>query len=146
MARLVAVGAGEAKARAEDDLTRVRDTLVAAEENKRGLEVEVARPTVERTSLLLELEAPRDEVSTLHSHVGKDKEAMVEDYQKALDHMFAYGYGCYAFKHGICDDRPRISDGMPNSAEPLPLEFFANLGFPPTPTPVEAKTAEVHLV
>ena len=69
---------------------------------------------------------------------------MVKDYQKALGHIFTYGYGCYAFKHGIRDDRPRIPDGMPDSADPLPLEFFANLGCPPTPTTDEAKVVEVH--
>ena len=43
----------EAKARAEDGLARMRDALVAAEKDRRGLEVEVARLVVERTSLLL---------------------------------------------------------------------------------------------
>ena len=107
--------------------------MAAAEENRRGLEAKVVRPMVEQTLLLLELEASRDEVSTLHSHAGKDKEAMVEDYQKALDHMFAYGYGCYAFKHGICEDRPRIPDGMPNSADPLPPELFCESRVPLDP-------------
>ena len=78
MACLVAIAAREAKARAEDDPTRVRDAL-AAEEDERGLEAEVACLTVEGASLLLELKASRDEVSALHSQAGKDKEAMVED-------------------------------------------------------------------
>ena len=39
MARLVAIAAGKAKARAEDDLTRARDALVAMEEDGRRLEV-----------------------------------------------------------------------------------------------------------
>ena len=47
MARLVAVAAGEAKARVEDDLTRVRDALAATEEDGHGFEAEVARMTVE---------------------------------------------------------------------------------------------------
>ena len=71
---------GEAKARAEDDLTRDRDALAAAEEDQRRLEAEVSHLTVERTSFLLELETSRDEVFALHAQVGKDKEAMVEDY------------------------------------------------------------------
>ena len=49
--------AGKTKARAEDDLTMVREFLGA----------EVAHLMVERTSLLPELEASRDEVSALHS-------------------------------------------------------------------------------
>ena len=79
MARLVAIVVGEAKARAEDDLTRIRDALVTAKEDGLELEAEVARLTVERASLLLELKASKDEVSALHSQAGKDKEAMLED-------------------------------------------------------------------
>ena len=80
MARLAAVAVGEAKAREKDDLTRVQDALAAMDEDGCGLEAEVTHLTVERTSLLLELEASRDEVSSFHSQAGKDKEAMVEDY------------------------------------------------------------------
>ena len=80
VARLAAIAAGKAKARAEDDLVRIQDALATAEEDGQGLEAKVARLTVKRTSLLLELETFRDEVSTLHSQVDKDKEVMVEDY------------------------------------------------------------------
>ena len=71
---------------------------------------------------------------------------MVEDYHKALEHMFAYSYECYAFKHDIHGDRTRILDGMPDSTDPLPLEFFTNLGCPQASTAVEAKATEVHPV
>ena len=54
---------------------------MAVEEDRRGLEAKVARLTVERTSLLLELETSRDEVYALHSQANNVKEAMVEDYQ-----------------------------------------------------------------
>ena len=67
VARLATEVAVEAKARAEDDLTRVRDALAVAEEDGSKLEAEVARLTVERTSLLLELKASKDEVSAFHS-------------------------------------------------------------------------------
>ena len=80
MACLEVVVAGEAKARVEDDLTRVRDALAAVEEDGHGLEAEVTCLTVKRMTLLRELEASRDEVFALHYQVGKDKEAMVEDY------------------------------------------------------------------
>ena len=53
VANLATIAASEAKARAEDGLARMRDALVAAEKDRRGLEVEVARLVVERTSLLL---------------------------------------------------------------------------------------------
>ena len=55
-------------------------------------------------SLSFELEASKDEMSSLHSQAGKDKEGMEEDYQKALELIFSYGYGCCAFKHSINDD------------------------------------------
>ena len=87
---------------------------------------------VERMSLLLELEAFRD-VSSLHSQVGKDKEAMVEGYQKSLEKIFAYVYGCCVFKHSICGDLPEILDGMPDYANSFPLEFFVNPRYPPGP-------------
>ena len=63
----VAIAAGEDKARAEDDLARMRDALEAVEEDERGLKAKVSRLTVEQTLLLLELEISRDEVSALHS-------------------------------------------------------------------------------
>ena len=80
VSRMAAIAAGEAKARAEDDLARMRDALAAVEEDEQGMEAEVAHLTVEQTLLLLELETSRDEVSDLHSLAGKDQEAMVEDY------------------------------------------------------------------
>ena len=66
----------------------------------------------------------KDEVSSLHSEVGKDKEAMEEDYQKALKLIFAYGYGFCVFKNNICGDQPEVLDGIPDSPDLLPLEFF----------------------
>ena len=64
---MAAVATCEAKARIEDDLTRVRDALEAGEEDRHGLEAKIARLAVERTLLLLELEASKDELSALHS-------------------------------------------------------------------------------
>ena len=53
------------------------------------MEVETALLEVKRTSLLLELGATKDEVSSLHSQAGRDKEAMEEEYHKALEMIFA---------------------------------------------------------
>ena len=50
------------------------------EKAKRKAEVEIAHLEVEHKSLLLELEGAKDEVSSIHSQAGKDKEAMEEDY------------------------------------------------------------------
>ena len=107
--------------------------MAAAKEDEHRLEAEVSRLAVEQTSLLLELQVSKYEVSSLYSQVGKDKEAMEEDYHKSLENIFAYGYGCCAFKHNICGDQLGIPDGMPDSTNPLPLEFFVNLGCPPGP-------------
>ena len=77
---LVTVAASNAKALAKEEMARVRDALVAVEEVRCKAKVEAARLEVERTSLLLDIEASKDEVSSLQSQVGKDKEAMDEDY------------------------------------------------------------------
>ena len=70
----------------------------------------------------------------------------MEDYQKALEHIFTYGHGCCAFKHNIHGDWPGIPDGMPDSVDPLSPEFFCKSGVPLGPTTVKAKAVEVHLV
>ena len=106
MAQLVVTVAGEAKARVEDDLVRALKALATTEEDRHRSETEIACLVVKRTSLLLKLEASKDKVSSLHSQVGKDKETMEEDYQKALELIFAYGYRRCAFKHSICEDQP----------------------------------------
>ena len=62
---MVAVVAGDARARAEDDLARLRDALVVAEGAKRKAEAETACLEVEQMSLLLEIGAAKDEVSFL---------------------------------------------------------------------------------
>ena len=67
-------------ARAEENLTGVQETFAAMEEGKRKAEAETALLEVERTSLLLELRATKDEMSSLHSQASRDKEAMEEEY------------------------------------------------------------------
>ena len=59
VACMAAIEVGEAKARVEDDLARVLDALVDAEEETHRLEAEIARLEVERMLLLLELEASK---------------------------------------------------------------------------------------
>ena len=74
------------------------------EEAKLKAKAETAPLEVKRTSLLLEIVTVKDEVSSFHSQAGKDKEAMEDNYKKALELIFAYDYGCCAFKHNICGD------------------------------------------
>ena len=57
--------AGDAKGRAKDDLARVQDALVVAKEARRKADAKVASLEVERTSLLLEVGATKEEVSSL---------------------------------------------------------------------------------
>ena len=115
VAHLVASAAGQARARVEEDLARVQEALAVAEEGRCKAKAETARLEVERTSLLLELEETKDEVSSLHSQASRDKEAMEEEYQKALEVIFAYGYRCCVFKHNICGDYPEVPNGIPDS-------------------------------
>ena len=98
VAQLAVVVVGDEKARVEGNLAKVQEALVDAEEARRREKAETARLEVEWTSLLLEFEVAKDEVSSLHSQASKDKEAMEEDYQKALEVIFTYGNECCAFK------------------------------------------------
>ena len=86
----------------------------------------------------------KDEISSLHSQTRKDKEAMKEDYQKALEVIFAYGYGCCVFKHNICGDQPEVLDGMLDSSNPLPPKFFVSPKSPLVPTATENTAVEAH--
>ena len=82
---------------------------------------------------------------SLQSQAGKDQEAMEEEYYKALEVIFTYGYKCYVFKHNICGDHPKVPEGMPDSVDPLPPEFFMNPGCPPIQPIAKATTIEVPL-
>ena len=107
-------------------MARVQDALAVSGEARRKAEPEVASLEVERTSLLLEVRAAKDEVSSLQSQASKDKAALEENYQKALEMIFAYSCGCCMFKHNICGDHPKVPNGMPDSFDPLPPKFFVN--------------------
>ena len=63
MARLAITTAGDAKSKVEDDIPRVLDVLAAVEEDRRRSEAEITRQAIKRPSLLLELDATKDEVS-----------------------------------------------------------------------------------
>ena len=115
VARLASVAEGDGREKLEGDLARVKDALVVveeakaiAEEARRKAESKAAQLEVKKTSLLLELGTVKDEVSFLQSQAGKDKEAMEEEYQKALEVIFSNGYECCVFKHNICGVRPEV--------------------------------------
>ena len=62
-----------------------------------------------------------------------------------MELIFAYGYGCCAFKHDIYGDRLEVPDDMPDFVDLLPLEFFVNPRCPPALIAVEVKVAEIDL-
>ena len=70
---------------------------------------------------------------------------MEEDYQKALELFFAYGYGCCMFKHDICGDKPEVLDGTSDSSNFLPLECFASPRCSPVSASFEDVVAGVHV-
>ena len=70
---------------------------------------------------------------------------MEEEYQKALEVIFSYRYGCCIFKHNIRGDCPKVTEGMPDSTDPLPLEFFVNPGCLPVQAAAKATVTEVPL-
>ena len=134
---MVAAAIGDSNIRVEVYLTKALNSLVATEEGGCKSEAEItylkaefAHMEAKRESLLLELEASKREVSSLNARASKDREDMAEDYQGSLDLIFAYGYGCCTFKNNICGDRPNIPNGMPDSSNRLPPEFFDNLRCP----------------
>ena len=69
---------------------------------------------------------------------------MGEDYQRALEISFTYGYGCCVFKHDIRGDQPEVPDCMPDSLAFLSPKCFASLGSPPVSASFEEVTAGVH--
>ena len=124
----MATSTGDAKAMVEVDMSKALNSLATKEEGGRRLEAEIAylkteltRIEVEGMSLLLELEASKGEVSSLHARASKDREDMVKDCQVSLELIFSYGYGCCAFKNNICEDLPEILDCMLYSTNPLSL-------------------------
>ena len=66
---------------------------------------------------------------------------MEKEFDAGFDVIFYYGYGCCAFAHNICGSKPGILDGMLDTSNPLPPEFFINTQCPPGVVPVEAVVA-----
>ena len=118
VARLAPSVVGDARVRVEEDLARVQEALAAKKRGRHKVKAETTCLEVERTSHLLELGAIKDEVSSLHSQAGRNKEAIEKEYQKALEVIF--------FKHNICEDHLEVSEGMLDSADLLPPGFFMN--------------------
>ena len=69
---------------------------------------------------------------------------MEKDYQKALEVIFAYDYGCCIFKHNICRDQLEVPNGMPDSSDPLSPEFFESPRCPPFLAAIEDTEVEAY--
>ena len=115
--------------------------MVASGEACRTTGEEVSHLTEERVSLLIELRASKEELSTFHAEVTKERKALEVEYDAGFEAIFNYGYGCCAFADNICGSKPKIPDGMPGTSEPLTLEFFVNPRCPSVVVPTGAVVA-----
>ena len=133
----------------EGDLARVQDALAATEEARAVAEKAKRKAEAEATRLDVDISPTRDWggqgrgiLSPLRSRQRQG--TMEEDYQKALEVIFSYGYGCCVFKHNICGDPPEVPNGMPDSSDPLPPKFFVSHRCPPVQATIEDTTVEEH--
>ena len=161
MARLNAKAARSARAQVESELAMVQQALAASEDPRqkgeskltevqhalavskvarRKVEDEASRLADERVSLLLELGASKDELSTFREKASKDNKALEEAFDAGFDVIFNYSYGCCAFTHNICGSEPMISGGMSDTSRPLPPEFFINSRCPSDAAPGASTT------
>ena len=106
--------------KAESDLEYVWQALAAAGVACQKAEEENCRLTDERLSLFMELEASKEELSTLQAKATMERKAMEEEFDASSDVIFNYGYGCCAFAHNICGSKPMIPAEMPDTSKPLP--------------------------
>ena len=75
--------------------------------------------------------ASKDELAGVRVEADKEKKAVEE----AFDMIFNYGYGCCAFTQDICGSELVIPNGMPDTSNPLPPEFFINPRCPSSAAP-----------
>ena len=105
-------------------LDSARQALAAAGEAYWKAEKENFRLTDERLSLIIELEASKEELSAFQAKMTKERKAMEEQFDASSDVLFNYGYSYCAFAHNICGSEPMILAGMPDTRKSLPPEFF----------------------
>ena len=89
-------------------LTGAQHALAAPKEARRKAKDEASRVVDERVSLLLELEASKDELIGVREKASKEKKVLDEAFDAGFDVIFNYGYGCCAFAHNICGSEPVI--------------------------------------
>ena len=140
--RLAAEAAGDAKARVDDELARVRISLISEEERGREAKAEIARLKVEYASLQSSLEEHQREAAVRWSQEEVERKKTKEDYLVCLEDAFVYGYGCCAFAHNIRNDHPAVPSGMPPFDKPLPAGFFEDPRCPPGSAGVGISTGQ----
>ena len=74
----------------------------------------------------------------------KDKGAMKEDRQRALEPSFTYVCECCVFKHNICVDQVEVPDYTLDSPNFLSLECVAGLRCPPVRVSFEEAVVGEH--
>ena len=99
------------------------------------MEEEVSRLIDEPVSLLVKLEASKDELSAFQVEAFKEKKALEEEFDAGFEVIFNYGYGCCAFAHR---SKPRILAGMPDTTKSLPPKFFYHSSMPPEYCPLSS--------
>ena len=90
----------------------------------------------ERLSLLMELEATRDDFVAFREKTSAEKTTMEAEFDASSDVILTYGYGCCAFEHNIYGSEPLIPVGMPDTSTPLTPDFFVNPLCPPSSSSV----------
>ena len=71
--------------------------------------------TDDRLSLLIELEATKDDFAAFQERTSIEKTAMEAEFDASSDVIFNYGYGYCAFAYNICGSEPLIPVGMPDT-------------------------------
>ena len=127
MAKLATEGAINTRAQIDSELARVQRALVLVEEARRRAEFEhgaaqEALATVgeackkaeeenghladEKLVLVIELGALKGDFAAFQKKTAADREAMEAEFDSSGDTLFNYGYGCCAFTHNICGNKP----------------------------------------
>ena len=92
--------------KAESELDYVQQALATAGETYWTTEEENFLLTAKRLSLIMELGASKEELSTFQAKMTKERKAMEAKFDVSSDVIFDYGYGCCAFAHNICGSKP----------------------------------------
>ena len=117
--RGVSTAVEDAWIKVDSERDATQQALVALEEARRKAEEENGRLTDERLSLLMELEATKDDFVAFRERTSVEKTTMEVEFDASSDVIFNYDYGCCAFAHNICGSEPLIPTRMPDTSTPL---------------------------